>query len=108
MTVSSYNMAADIMEVILGEIGIYVGAALMLAGVLLFVLGRRKRGTAVSSNGSVSVGGDNSGSIVNINQTSGSPKHGGGHGLTIVAMVVELIGIGVTLWHAYHLAHLAA
>jgi len=102
-------MAADIREIIVGEVGIYVGAGLMLVGVLLFVLAHHKRGTVVSSsNGSVAVGGDSNGSIVNINQTHGSSKHGGGHGLTIAATIVELIGISVTLWHAYHLAQLAA
>lgn len=88
----------------MGAIGTYVGLGLMVVGVLLFAVGRRKRSGAVSSSGSVSVGGNNSGSIININQPSAPPSHSGGHGLTIMAMIVELVGIGVTLWHAYHLA----
>jgi hypothetical protein len=87
-----------------GAIGIYVGLGLMVVGILLFAVGRRKRSSTVSSNGSVSVGGNNSGSIVNINQPSAPPNHSNGHGLTIMAMIVELVGIGVTLWHAYHMA----
>ncbi len=75
----------------------------MVVGVLLFAVGRRKQSSAVASNGSVAVGGNNSGSIVNINQPSAPPSHSGGHGLTIAAIIVELVGIGVTLWHAYHL-----
>lgn len=84
--------------------GIYVGLGLMVVGVLLFSVGRRKRSSAVSSEGSVAVGGNNSGSIVNINHISAPPSHSGGHGLTIAAIIVELVGIGVTLWHAYHMA----
>jgi hypothetical protein len=76
----------------------------MVVGVLLFAAGRRKRSSAVASNGSVAVGGNNSGSIINVNQPSAPPSHSGSHGLTIAAIVVELFGIGVTLWHAYHLA----
>lgn len=87
----------------MGEIGMFVGLGLMVVGVLLFAAGRRKRSSAVASNGSVAVGGNNSGSIVNINQPSATPSRSGGHGMTTAAIIVELIGIGVTLWHAYHL-----
>jgi len=85
-------------------IGMYVGLGLVVVGVLLFVAGQRKRRSTVSSNSSVAVGGNNSGSIVNVNQSSAPAAHSGGHGLSIAAIIVELIGIAVTLWHAFHLA----
>ena len=89
----------------MGAIGMYVGIGLMaVGGVLFFAVGRRKQSSAVASNGSVAVGGNNSGPIVNINQPSAPPSHSGGHGLTIAAIIVELAGIAVTFWHAYHLA----
>lgn len=87
----------------MGTIGIYIGLGVMVVGALLFAVGRRKQNSVVSANGSVAVGGNNSGPIVNVNQPSTPPSHSNGHGLTILSMIIELVGIGVTLWHAYHL-----
>ena len=75
----------------------------MIMGGLLLEFNRRGRGGATASNGSVAVGGDNSGPIVNINRSLPQSGHSGGHSLTIVAALVEVVGIGVTIWHAYHL-----
>ena len=88
------------------QIGLAAGIGLMVVGTALggFAFQRRKRVTVQASNG-IAIGGDVEGSLV-VNQSPASPapaKHGG-HGLTIIAIVVEIVGIVVTLWHAYHLA----
>jgi hypothetical protein len=75
----------------------------MVLGVLLFAVARRKTSSATASQGSVSVGNNNSGQVVNINHQSSPPAHSGGHGLTLIAIFVEVVGIAVTLWHAFHL-----
>lgn len=85
---------------------LYVGVGLMVLGVVLFVIAQIFKGNIVKSdNGSIAIGRDNSGPIVNthINQNA-AERHSGGHGLTYVAIIVELAGIGVTIWHALHLA----
>lgn len=85
---------------------LYVGLGLMALGLVFFVAARisKNQSTAQASNGSVAVGRDNSGPITNISVGKGEKAHHGGHGLTIAAIIVELAGIGVTLWHAYHMA----
>lgn len=86
---------------------LYIGLALMVLGVVLFLLGRRAGSRSVrveASGGSVAVGGSNKGSITNFNLGAPPPAPHGTHWLTWVAVVVELLGIGVTLWHALHLA----
>lgn len=81
--------------------GLFVGGTLIAAGIVLFLFSKRGRKTTASS-GSVAVGGDNRGSIVN---TSHAPPANESHGtkLTAIAIFVETIGIAVTLWHAYHM-----
>ncbi len=81
-----------------------LGIGLIVLGALLFAVARRKTSSATASQGSVAVGKNNSGQIVNVNQQSSPPTHSGGHGLTVIAIVVEVVGIAVTLWHAFHLA----
>jgi hypothetical protein len=78
----------------------------MVLGIILFLTGRiqNSRSSAQASNGSVAVGHDNSGSINNINLGSPDKGHAGAHKITLIAIAVEFIGIGVTLWHAFHLA----
>ncbi|MCV0438919.1 MAG: hypothetical protein K5880_09825 [Hydrogenophaga sp.] len=86
---------------------LYVGLALMLLGVVLFLTGRRAGSRSVrveASGGSVAVGGSNKGSITNVNLGAPPLAPHETHWLTWVAIVVELIGIGVTIWHAFHLA----
>jgi hypothetical protein len=85
---------------------IYVGVGLMVFGVVLFGIAQIFKGNTVKAdNGSIAIGGDSGAPIINthINQKA-AEKHSGGHGLTYVAVVVELTGIGVTIWHALHLA----
>lgn len=85
---------------------LYLGLALMALGIVLFFADRSKSKTVriEASSGSVAVGGKNTGSITNLNiATRPSPKHGV-HSLTYVAIVVEVVGIVVTLWHAWHMA----
>jgi hypothetical protein len=83
------------------------GIALMALGVIIFLFGKRSSRTSVqASYGSVAVGGNNNGTIQNVNTVHGVTGHAaGGHGITWVAIGVELIGIAVTIWHAWHLAH---
>lgn len=86
---------------------LFVGLALIVLGVVLFVVGRRSGSKNVrveASGGSVAVGGNNKAPITNVNVGAQTPAPHGNHWLTWVAIVVEVIGIGVTLWHAWHLA----
>lgn len=85
-----------------------IGVALVVVGLLLFFAGRSKskKIRVEATNGSVAVGGDNSGSIINANigAPASAPAPHGTHWLTVVGIVVELIGIAVVLWHAWHMA----
>jgi hypothetical protein len=83
--------------------GYGLGIAIMIAGALLIIVGQLlpKRPSVQASKGSVAVGGQNLGSITNINSDS---KHAaGGHSITIIAIFVEIIGIAVMIWHVIHL-----
>jgi hypothetical protein len=89
------------------DIGIAIGVALMvLGGILIFSSFRgSQRNKVHASGGSVAVGGNNSGPIINTNVHAPSPAHTPGvHWLTVIGIIVELAGIGVTVWHAMHLA----
>lgn len=84
---------------------LYVGLGLMALGIVLFFIGRsRSKTVRVEANGgSVAVGGKNTGSITNLN-VGGAPAAAHGlHALTYASIVVELVGIAVVLWHAWHL-----
>jgi hypothetical protein len=83
-----------------------IGIGLMIAGAVLFFFGRAqsKRTSVHASSGSVAVGGNNSGTITNTNISQTNKLHSaGGHGITVLAIVVELAGIAVTIWHVMHL-----
>jgi hypothetical protein len=73
---------------------------------VFFIAGRSKLKTVrvEASSGSVAVGGKNTGSIKNTNIGAPPAAVHGSHGLTKLAIGVELVGIAVTLWHAWHLA----
>lgn len=90
------------------QIGLAAGIAIIVIGTVLLVVSlvRRKRVT-VQAHGGIAIGGNVENSTVISQPRSSEPsaKHGG-HGLTIVAIVVELVGIAVTLWHASHMASL--
>lgn len=79
-----------------------VGITLMVVAVLIYLAGRSKSKAVwvAAKNGSVAVGGKSSGPITNLNV--GAPAPHGTHWLTIVAIIVELVGIAVVLWHAWH------
>lgn len=85
---------------------LYVGLALMALGIVLFFIGRSKSKTVrvEASSGSVAVGGKNTGSITNLNVGATPTAAHGSHSLTYWAIGVELVGIAVTLWHAWHMA----
>jgi hypothetical protein len=85
---------------------LYVGVALMALGIVIFVIGRLKSKTVrvEASGGSVAVGGKNTGSITNLNVGAPPTATHGAHSLTYWAIGVELVGIAVTLWHAWHMA----
>ena len=85
---------------------LYVGIALMTLGIALFFISRSKSKIVrvEASSGSVAVGGKNTGSITNLNVGTPPPAAHGSHLLTYLAIGVELVGIAVTLWHAWHMA----
>ena len=85
---------------------LYAGLALMVLGIVLFFVGRSKSKTVrvEASKGSVAVGGENAGSITNVTIGTQTPTERHSHSLTYWAIGVELVGIAVTLWHAWHLA----
>jgi hypothetical protein len=84
---------------------IVIGLTLIALGLILILLGRaRTKGSVHASNGSVAVGGDNTGPIVNTNvHAPRSTSKTGVHWITAAGIIVELVGIGVTMWHALHL-----
>lgn len=86
---------------------LYVGIVLIVLGAVLIVAGRArsKRVNVHASHGSVAVGGDNKAPIINTNIGAGPSQSHGGHGLTILGIAVELVGIVTVIWHAWHLAH---
>ena len=86
-----------------------LGVTLMVIGVVILIasLVRNKKVNVAANNNSVAVGGNNSGVVLNINRSEGIPakkEHEHSHGITILGIAVELVGIGVTIWHAMHLA----
>lgn len=85
---------------------LYVGLGLMAMGVVLFFVGRaRSKTVRVAANaGSVAIGGKNTGSITNVNVGSAPAAAHGSHALTYASIVVELVGIAVVLWHAWHMS----
>lgn len=88
---------------------LYLGIALMVLGVVLLFVGRPSKSKSKSlhvqaSGGSVAVGGANKGNITSVNLGSPPPAPHGHHWLTWLAIGVELIGIAVVLWHAWHMA----
>ncbi len=90
------------------QFGAILAIVLMVLGVVLFALGRKSGSKSVqvtATNGSVSVGRDNNGGIINNNSAAGAPAQHGSHMLTKVAIVVELVGIGVGLVHIWHQMH---
>lgn len=82
------------------------GFALMGLGIMLFLVGRSKSKIirVEASTGSVAIGGKNSGTITNTNIGGLPVASHGSHWLTVVAIVVELAGMAVVIWHAWHLA----
>jgi hypothetical protein len=83
-----------------------LGIGLMVAGGVLIAIGlaiRAKNNKVISAtHGSVAVGGTNSGSITNVNIAKQPPGHAGHHAITLIGIVVELIAIGVMIWHTMH------
>ena len=86
---------------------LYLGLALMALGVVLFLVGRTRSKTVrvEATTVSVAIGGNNHGSITNTNIGTTMPAVGRSHHrLTVVSIFVELAGIAVVIWHAWHLA----
>ncbi|HEY1089590.1 MAG TPA: hypothetical protein VGE47_00720 [Burkholderiaceae bacterium] len=80
----------------------------MVLGIVLIVSGRSaasKSNSVTATDGSVAVGGSNSGNIINTKIAPAAPAQHGSHWLTKVGIVVELAGIGVALFHLWHQAH---
>ncbi len=83
--------------------GFWIGVGLMVLGIVLLLVSRGRARQVAASGGSVAIGGDNMGNVSNVN-VGGAHSQSHGHGLTYAAIGVELVGIAVTLWHAWHLA----
>ena len=84
-----------------------VGIGLIALGIVLFLIGRRpsRRSTVSTDRGSIAIGGSAYGPITNLNTGAGREHSGSAHHrITILAIVVEIAGIAVTIWHALHLA----
>lgn len=84
-----------------------VGIGLISFGIVIFLIGRRpsRRSRISADRGSIAIGGSAYGSVTNLNAGAdkGHSERGGGR-ITILAIVVEIVGIAVTIWHALHLA----
>jgi hypothetical protein len=87
-------------------VGLFCGIALMLIGAALYAVGRgsARRSNVHANDGSVAIGGDNSGPISNTKVGGPRPENAGHNSLTTLSIAVEVIGIAVTVWHAIHLA----
>jgi hypothetical protein len=87
--------------------GYPVDAALIVLGLMLIIWGRlrAKTSTIKTETGTVRIGRDNTGSVVNTT-TVHAPEKPHAHILTVLGIVVEIFAIAVTIWHAVHLAHL--
>lgn len=87
--------------------GYPVDIALIVLGFVLILWGRSrsKTSTIKTNTGTVSIGRDNTGSVVNTT-TIHAPDKSHGQFLMTVGTIVEIFGIAVTIWHAVHLAHL--
>jgi hypothetical protein len=86
------------------DTGLIIGLALIVAGLLVYLC-RPKVGR---DDRSVHIGGQNTGLVntgnINVGTPNGhEPKHS--HTITFIAIAIEVVGIGVTLWHAYHMMH---
>lgn len=79
------------------------GIGLIVLGAILFAVARQKTSSTIASQGSVAVGNNNNGQIINVNQQRLSPANSEGYTLKIIAMVVEVAGIAMTLWSGIHL-----
>jgi len=86
--------------------GFYVGFALMALGIVLFFVGRLKsKSTRIEARGgSIAVGGKNTGQIANVNVGAPPAAAHESHLMTYISIGVELVGIAVVLWHAWHMA----
>jgi nitrate/nitrite transporter NarK len=82
--------------------GGHLGVALVffVFGIILIVLGlqRGNRRNIRADHGSISVGGSNSGSIVNASNNSQRSSGSHIHWLTVVGIIVELAAIATVLW----------
>jgi hypothetical protein len=85
---------------------LFFGIALMCLGIAFFIAGRikSKNVRVEASNGSVAIGGRNSGPITNTTISAQPAVTHGSHWLTILSIVVELAGMAVVFWHAWHVA----
>jgi hypothetical protein len=83
-----------------------LGGGLIALGLVLFFIGRRSGGRSISAKrGSIAIGGSSYGPVTNIQSVSQkATEPSGEHWITMLAIITELVGIGITIWHASHLA----
>jgi hypothetical protein len=82
----------------------FVGGGLVILGALLLLIGRhRSRRSSVSaSRGSIAIGGSSYGPVTNVNAAPDKGHGIGEHWITILAIITELAGIAVIIWHSFH------
>lgn len=87
------------------DTGLLVGIGGIVAGLVIYLC----RPKAGRDDRSISIGGNNTGIAnsghINVGNPNAHANKPHSHLITWIAVVVEIIGIGVTLWHAYHLMH---
>ncbi len=80
-----------------------LGIGLVILGALLFIVALSKTRSVNASQGSVAVGNNNSGQIVNVNQQGAQTAPTGGIWLTLIAIVIEVTGIAISLFQVIQL-----
>lgn len=84
---------------------IYIGGGLIILGALLLLIGRHhsRRSSVAASRGSIAIGGNAYGPVSNVNAAPDKGHGIGEHWITIVAIITELAGIAVIIWHTTHM-----
>ena len=83
-----------------------IGMVLIVLGMLIYIVPKllQRKNIVIAKSGSVVIQGNNAAPIqaINISASEETP-HQKSHVVTYFAIVIEIIGIGTTIWHAMHL-----
>ena len=83
-----------------------LGMTLIVLGILIYIVPKffQRKNIVIAKSGSVVIQGNNAAPIQAINISAAEkPSHQGRHVVTYFSIVIEIIGIGTTIWHAMHL-----